>query len=74
MHHQGQKGLCGILVGITEHQKVYLVYVPSARKIISSHDVVFDESVSSALVYTSQNYSEEMAMHLSVTYTPCDTS
>ena len=74
MCHQAQKGFCGIFIGIIQHQKGYLVYVPSARKIISSHDVVFDESFSSALVYTSQNYSEEMAMHLSVTYTPCDTS
>ena len=42
--HQAQKWFPGILVGITEHQKGYLVYVPSTRKIISSYDVVFDES------------------------------
>ena len=53
MRHQAQKGFCGIFVGIPEHQKGYLVYVPSTRKVICSYDVVFDESFSSALSYTS---------------------
>ena len=35
---------------------------------------MFDESLSSALAYTSQPYSESMAMRPAVTYTPCDTS
>ena len=38
---------------------------------MSSYDVVFDESVSSALSYTSQPYSEAMSMCPSVTYTSC---
>ena len=46
------------------------MYVPSTRKIISSYDVVFDESFSSALSCTSQPYSEAMAMNPYVTYTP----
>ena len=71
MRHQAQKGFHGIFVGITQHQKGYLVYVPSTKKIISSYDVVFDESFSSALVYTSQPYSEEMTMRPAVTYAPC---
>ena len=50
------------------------MYVPSTSKIISSYDVVFDKSFSSALAYTSQPYSEAMAMHPSVTYTPYATS
>ena len=62
MHQQAQKGFRSIFVGITKHQKGYLVYIPSSRKIISSYDVVFDENFSSELVYTSQNYSESMAM------------
>ena len=74
MRHQSQKGFCGIFVGITQHQKGYLVYVPSTRKIISSYDVVFDESFSSVLAYTSRPYSEAMDMRSSVTYTPCATS
>ena len=57
MRHQAQKGFRDIFVGITEHQKVYLVYVPSTRKIISSYDVVFDERFSSALEYISRPYS-----------------
>ena len=50
MRHQAQKGFHVILFSIPEHQKGYLVYVPSTRKIISSHDVVFDESFSSIQV------------------------
>ena len=74
MHHQAQKGFCGIFVGIPEHQKRYLVYVPSTRKIISSYDVTFDKSFSSALAYTSRPYSEAMAMRPAVTYIPYATS
>ena len=43
MRHQAQNGFRGIFVGIPEHKKGYLVYVPSTRKVISSYDVVFDE-------------------------------
>ena len=57
-----------------EHQKGYLVYVPSTNKIISSYDVVFDESFSSVLAYMSRPYSEAMAMRLEVTYTLYATS
>ena len=39
MRHQEQKGFRGILVGITQHQKVYIVYVPGTRNIIFSYDV-----------------------------------
>ena len=68
------KGFRSIFVGITQHQKGYLVYIPSISKIISSYDVVFYESFSSALAYTSQPYSEAMSMRQAVTYTPFTTS
>ena len=74
MRPQAQKVFRGIFVGIPKHQKGYLVYIPSTRNIISSYDVVLYEIVSSVLAYTSQTYSEAMAMRPSVTYTPCDTS
>ena len=74
MRHQAQKGFRGIFVGIPQHQKVYVVYVPSTRKVISSYDVVFEESFSSALSYTSRPYAEAMAMRPTVTYTPYATS
>ena len=61
-------------MGIPQHQKGYLVYVPSTRKVISSYDVMFDESFSSALSYTSGPYAEAMAMRPAVTYTPYATS
>ena len=70
MRHQAQKGFRGIFVGIPQHQKGYLVYVNITRKVISSYDVVFDESCYSALSYMSQPYLEAMAMCLAVTYTP----
>ena len=74
IRQKAQKGFHGIFVGIPDHQKGYLVYVPSTRKVILSYDVVFDKSFSSALSYTSKIYSEEMAMRLAVTYTPYATS
>ena len=54
--HQVQKGFLGIFVGIPQHQKGYLVYVPIKRKIISSYDVIFDESFYSALAYMPRHY------------------
>ena len=74
MRHQAQKGFRGIFVGIPQHQKGYLVYVPNTRKIISSYYVVFYEIFSSVLAYISQPYSEAMDIRPSVTYTPCATS
>ena len=74
IRHQAQKGFRGIFVGIPQHQKGYLVYVPSTRKVISSYDVVFDKSFSSTLSYTSRLYEEAMAMCPTVTYTPYATS
>ena len=68
MWHEEQKGFSGIFVGIPQHQKGYLVYVPSTRKIISSYDVIFDESFSYALAYMSQPYSESMGVRPEVTY------
>ena len=47
------------------------MYIPITRKIISSYDVFFDEIVFTALAYTSQPYSEAMAMRPVVTYTNC---
>ena len=44
MRRQAQKGFYDIFVGIPQHQKGYFVYVPSKRNIMSSYDVVFDES------------------------------
>ena len=61
-------------MGIPQHQKGYLVYVPSTRKAILSYDVRFDESFVSAMSYTSQPYAEAMAMRPAVTYTPYATS
>ena len=74
MRHQAQKGFRGIFVVISQHQKGCLVYVPSTRKVISSYDVMFDKSFSSALSYTSRPYAEAMAMRPTVTYTPYATS
>ena len=74
MHHQAQKGFRGIFFVIPKHQKGYLKNVPSRRKIVSSYDVVFVESFSGTLEYTSQNYSETMAMRPDVSHIPYATS
>ena len=50
------------------------MYVPITRNIISLYNLVFDESFSSALAYTSRPYSEAVAMRPAVTYTPYGTS
>ena len=42
MRHQAQKGFYGIFVGIPEHQKGYLVYIPSTRKVILCYDNVYN--------------------------------
>ena len=57
MSHQAQKGFCFIFVGIPQHHKGYLVYIPGTRNIISSYDVVFDECFYSTLVYKPCTYS-----------------
>ena len=68
MRHQAQKGFCGIFVGIPQHQKGYIVYIPHTQKIISSYDVDFDDIFSIALEYTSQPNAEAMDMRLDVSY------
>ena len=67
IRHQAQMGFHGIFVGISQHQKGYLVYVPHKQKILSLHNVVFGDSFSSELEYTSQPYVEAMAVQLYVT-------
>ena len=62
MYHQSQKGFCGNFAGIPQHQKGYFIYVPITQKIVSSHDIVFDEIFSGKLAYTSNLYSEALAM------------
>ena len=74
MRHQTKKGFPGIFFGIPLHQKGYLIYVPSTRKIFSSHDVIFDEKVSSVFAYSSHPYSEALAIQPEVSYIPYTTS
>ena len=53
MCHRAQHCFCGIFVLITQHQNGYTVYIPHRQKIIFSYYIVFYESFSSALAYTS---------------------
>ena len=39
--HKVQKGFRGIFIGIPQHKKGYLVYVPQKRKIIYSYNIIF---------------------------------
>ena len=66
--HQSQKVFRVIFVGTPQHQKGYIIYVPSTRKIVSSHDVVFEEILSSVLAYTSRTYSEALNIQPEVPY------
>ena len=74
MNHQPQKYFWGIFIIISQPQKGYLIYVPSTRKILYSHVVVFDETFSSTLEYTSRPYSEGLATRPEVLYIPYATS
>ena len=70
IRHQSQKGLCGIFVGIPQHQKGCLVYVPSTHKIVFSYDVVYNKTFYSALEYTPHPYSEALTVQPAVSYIP----
>ena len=70
MRHHLQKGFLVIFVGIPQHHKGYLIYKPSTRKIVSSHELVFEETFSSVIACTSGTYSEAPAMRTSVYYIP----
>ena len=74
MRHQVQTRFRGTFVVIPQHQKGYLVYVPQKRKIVSSHDVIIDESFYSALEKMLQPYIEAMAMQPEVLYIQYSTS
>ena len=56
IRHQSQKGFHGILFGIPQHQKGCLIYVPITWKIVSSREIVLDETVSSELAYIPHQY------------------
>ena len=73
MHHQTQKCLRGIFVGIPQHQKGYTVYVPHKCNIVYLYDVVFDGIFYSALAYTPQPYSEAIYMRPKLSYILYDT-
>ena len=68
MRHQSQKDFPGIFVGITQHKKGYLIYVPSTCKIVSSHEIAFDETFYIVLAYNSLLYSEALDMQPAVSY------
>ena len=74
MCHQSQNSFRGILFGIPQHQKGYLIYIPSTRKIFSLHDVVFDKIFYILLAYTPDPYSDALATQPEVSYIPYATS
>ena len=74
MHHESQKYFRGVFILIPKHQKGYLNYVPSSWKIVSSHDILFDEIFLSVLAYTSLLYSEALDMWPEVLYILYSTS
>ena len=51
IRHQAQEGFQGTFFGVIQHQKGYLVYVPSTRNIMSSYDVFFDDFFQCLSIY-----------------------
>ena len=74
MCHQSQTTFWGIFFGITQHQKGHLIHVHITRKIVSSHDIVFDKKNSCTLAYTSHMYSEALATRPEVSHIVYTTS
>ena len=74
MRHQSYKGFQGISVKIKQILKCYLINVPITRKIVSSNDIVFDETFSSASTYTPHPYSEEAVTQPAILLIPYDIS
>ena len=74
MRHKSQNVFWVIFVRLSQHQKGYLIYVPSTLKIVSWHGVVSDKTFSSALAYKSHQYSEELATWPTLLYIPYATS
>ena len=72
MRHQAQKFLRYLCLDCIASKRVSCVRTMH-KEDISSYDVVFGESFSNALAYTSQPYSEAMSMRSSLTYAPCAT-
>ena len=59
----------GNLHRIIQQQKGHLIYISSARKIIPSHDIVFDKAFSIAFVYILHSYLEALVTRSEVSYT-----
>ena len=74
MRHQLQKGFRGIFIGFPDVQAGYEVYVPRTRSIVSSADVIFEESFSSAIAYRMKPYHEALSLRPGVMCTPHVTS
>ena len=65
MHHKSKKN-CGIFVGIPQHQKGYLIYVPITRKIVFTWRYIWRNIF--VLSYTPRPYSEALSMPPEVPY------
>ena len=65
-----KKGFSRYLSWNSTRSKWYLIYVPSAWKIFSSHDFISDKRLSSALAYMPSPYSDALTMQPSVLYIP----
>ena len=68
MRHHSHKGFQSIFVEIQQHKKGYLIYVPSTRKIVSSHDILCGKTLFRELTYMSHPYSEALDIQPAVSY------
>jgi hypothetical protein len=70
MKKEPQRGFRGIFIGFAPQMKGWQAYVPATRKTISSNDIYFDESFTSALVTSSKPYQEALSTRPLVTCIP----
>ncbi len=61
-NEQTERGMRGIFIGFTSHQKGFLVYTPGSYQIMISGYLIFDESFSTAIVATWQQRHDSLAL------------
>ena len=57
-----QRGFRGVFIGFDQKTNGYLAYVPVTRQIVTSKDIIFDESFASTLAEGDRPFKEAMAV------------
>ena len=62
LNKKTERGMRGIFIGFPYQQKGYLLYVPASRQIVSSGDVMFDETFFSTIVTNWRQFHDSLAL------------